>query len=141
MAAAPQTFSQIFSVPVRVYYQDTDAGGVIYHAAYLDFLERSRTEWLRSLGFDHRMLTQEFNVVFMVHAIQLQYLKPGFIDDRLSAELKLAQLGASRIVLRQQVLRGEALLLDANVKLACVSTGTLKPVRMPDPIRNRIHSC
>jgi acyl-CoA thioester hydrolase len=96
---------------------------------------------LRSLGFDHRMLTQEFNVVFMVHAIQLQYLKPGFIDDRLSAELKLAQLGASRIVLRQQVLRGEALLLDANVKLACVSIGTLKPVRMPDPIRNRIHSC
>jgi acyl-CoA thioester hydrolase len=127
-----------FSLPVRVYYQDTDAGGVVYHAAYVNFLERARTEWLRKLGFDHRALVGTFGIVFMVHAMEVRYLKPAFMDDTLVIELALRRLGASRLELEQRVLREATTLVEAQVKIACVSIGSFKPVRIPDPIRRKI---
>lgn len=136
--AQPSRQPQVFSLPVRVYYQDTDAGGVVYHAAYINFLERARTEWLRRLGFDHRALAGTFKIVFMVHAMEVRYLRPAFMDDMLVVRLDLERLGACRIELEQRVAREDTSLVEARVKIACVSSESFKPVRIPDPIRSKI---
>jgi acyl-CoA thioester hydrolase len=120
-----------FSWPVRVYYEDTDLGGVVYYANYLKFLERARTEWLRSLGFDQTELAAAHRVVFVVRAISLDYLKPARFDDILDVTVSLNDVGASRIGIAQRVRRGAEDLMTADVDLACVNTATFKPVRIP----------
>jgi len=127
-----------FSWPVRVYYEDTDAAGVVYYANYLKFLERARTEWLRALGFEQPELHGALQVVFVVRALTIEFRRPSLFNDSLRVTVELAKVGASQIVVEQRVLREEALLAAAEVKLACVHSGTLKPVRIPQPIITRI---
>ncbi len=121
----------IFTWPVRVYYEDTDLGGVVYYANYLRFLERARTEWLRALGFEQTALAALHQVVFVVRSISLDYLKPARFDDELEITVGLREIGASRIALSQSVRRGADDLVAAQVELACVNTATFKPVRIP----------
>jgi acyl-CoA thioester hydrolase len=127
-----------FSWPVRVYYEDTDAGGVVYYANYLRFLERARTEWLRALGFEQTALAAVHHVVFVVRSISLDFLKPSRIDDMLEITVEPAAAGASRVELAQRVTRGGLELATARVTLACVNTDTFRPVRIPGPVIEKI---
>jgi acyl-CoA thioester hydrolase len=123
---------------VRVYYEDSDAGGVVYYANYLRFLERARTEWLRSLGFEQSALAAVDGVVFVVRSITLEYLKPARFNDELEITVELLETRASRIALRQLVRRGGEELAVARVGIACVNTATFKPVRIPGPVIARL---
>lgn len=129
---------QPFSWPVRVYYEDTDRGGVVYHANYLKYLERARTEWLRAAGFEQTALAAVHEVVFVVRSISLDYLKPARFDDALDVIVELRETGASRLAMHQLVKRGAETLVDAQVEIACVNTLSFKPVRIPGPIIARI---
>ncbi len=128
----------IFTLPVRVYYQDTDAGGVVYHSTYLDFMERARYEWLRDMGFDIHSLVQVHKVIFMVRSLNIEYFKPALLDDLLHITAQAAEIGRSRITLSQHVLRGGVTLVSATVHAVCVGAGSLKPVSVPAPLRHKI---
>jgi acyl-CoA thioester hydrolase len=129
-----------FTLPVRVYYQDTDAGGVVYHSTYLDFLERARYEWLRDLGFDIHSLVQVHKVIFMVRSLSIEYFKPALLDDLLHVTVQAAELGRSRIALSQHVLRGTTLLANATVQAVCVGAESLKPMSVPLPLRHKLEN-
>ncbi len=128
---------QLFNWPVRVYFQDTDAGGVVYHASYVNFMERARTEWLRSYGYSNAGLMTEFGVMFVVRTMKLDYLKPALLDDMLSVTASVKEIGRSRLTLLQTVRREDELLTEGEVHLVCVSRDTFKPVRVPDVMRSR----
>jgi acyl-CoA thioester hydrolase len=127
-----------FTLPVRVYYQDTDAGGVVYHSTYLDFLERARYEWLRDLGFDIHSLVQIHKVIFMVRSLSIEYFKPALLDDLLNVTVQAAEMGRSRITISQHVLRGTTLLANATVQAVCVGADSFRPVSVPVPLRRRL---
>lgn len=131
------TEEQIFSLPVRVYFQDTDAGGVVYHASYVNFMERARTEWLRAHGHSNAGLMKEFGMVFVVRSIKLDYLKPALLDDLLMVTAQIQDIGRSRLSLLQSVWRENELLTEAEVHLVCVSVTDFKPVSVPDVLRNQ----
>ena len=138
-ATQHSTFStQPFSWPVRVYYEDTDSGGVVYYANYLRFLERARTEWLRAGGFEQTALAQEHGVVFVVTALSIEYRRPARFNDMLAVTVEPAELGASRIVLLQRVLRQADEIVAASVRLACVNTVTFKPARIPESVAKKM---
>jgi len=99
------TKHKVFSLPVRVYFQDTDAGGVVYHAAYVNFFERARTEWLRTFGYSNAGLMKELGVVFVVRSIKLDYLKPALLDDLLTVTARIKTIGRSQVTLVQTVRR------------------------------------
>ena len=120
-----------FAWPVRVYYEDTDLAGVVYYANYLKFLERARTEWLRGLGVEQPELVNEHQVVFVVRAINIDYLRPARFDDVLTATVQLENAQASTVNLKQSVVRGTEILVSAKVRLVCVNTLTFRPVRIP----------
>lgn len=121
-----------FSWPVRVYWEDTDAGGVVYYANYLKFLERARTEWLSHLGLEQDRLAQEVGVVFVVRRVEADYLRPARFNDRLSVRCELAELNRVSLTMAQQVRRGEEILLEAVVKVACVERSAFRPARIPE---------
>jgi len=128
----------IFSLPIRVYFQDTDAGGVVYHASYVNFMERARTEWLRErYGYTNGGLLKEFGVVFVVRSIKLDYLKPALLDDLLTVTAGVRETGRSRVVVFQNVMRGEEVLVEAEVHLVCVSMSNFKPVSIPEVLRDQ----
>ena len=127
-----------FEWPVRVYHEDTDSAGVVYYANYLRFLERARTEWLRALGFEQPHLARDFEIAFVVTALTIEYRRPARFNDLLTATVEPGEVGASRIVLLQRVLREGAELVVASVRLACVNTVTLKPVRIPGPVTEKL---
>jgi len=129
---------KVFALPVRVYFQDTDAGGVVYHASYVNFMERARTEWLRTHGYSNAGLMKEFGVVFVVRSLKLDYLKPALLDDLLSVTAQIKEIGRSRLNLLQSVLRGNELLTEAEVHLVCVSLQGFKPVSVPEALRGRL---
>jgi acyl-CoA thioester hydrolase len=120
-----------FCVPVRVYYQDTDAGGVVFHGRFLSFFERARTEWLRQLGFDVRQLADQEGILFIVRELRINYLRPAHIDDLLTVTAAIENLGRAQFTLDQLVLRGADLLVHGSVNLACVSIDGLRPARVP----------
>ena len=128
-------FVPAFSLPVRVFFQDTDAGGVVYHANYLNFMERARTEWLRTHGYSNAGLMKEFGMVFVVRSIKLDYLKPALLDDCLEVTADISEIGRSRICLAQNILRGTEVLTEAEVHLVCVSLANFKPVSVPEVLR------
>ncbi len=129
---------KIFNWPVRVYFQDTDAGGVVYHASYVNFMERARTEWLRNeYGYSNAALMKEFGVVFVVRTMRLDYLRPALLDDMLDITASIKELGRSGVKLLQTVRRGEELLTEAEVHLVCVSVEGFKPVRLPEALRSK----
>jgi len=123
---------------VRVYFQDTDAGGIVYHGRYLDFFERCRMDWLRALGFPIRVLERDHGVVFIVHEMRVSYLRPARLEDDLAVELELAALKGARLELRQRVIRGTDTLVSAEVHLACVDCAGLRPARIPVSLRERL---
>ena len=127
-----------FSLPIRVYYQDTDAGGVVYHSTYLNFMERARYEWLRHLGFDIHSLIQIHKVIFMVRSLSIEYFKPALLDDLLHVTAEAAETGRSRIVISQHVQRGTATLVSATTQAVCVGADTLKPVSIPVLLRHKL---
>jgi acyl-CoA thioester hydrolase len=129
--------SKIFSLPVRVYFHDTDAGGVVYHASYLNFMERARTEWLRTHGYSNAGLMKEFGMVFVVRSLKLDYLKPALLDDLLDVTVQIKDIGRSRISLLQTVRRGAEVLTEAEVHLVCVLLESFKPVSVPEVLRGQ----
>jgi acyl-CoA thioester hydrolase len=127
----------VFSWAARVYWEDTDGGGIVYYANYLRFLERARTEWLRSLGYSQQALAQEPGIVFAVANLTIEYRRPARLDDELSitCEPKGERAAAMRFV--QRIYRrgsnaDEMLLVEANVRVVCVDARTLRPKRLPD---------
>ncbi len=126
---------KVFSLPVRVYFQDTDAGGVVYHASYVNFLERARTEWLRSFGYSNAGLMQKLGVMFVVRSMKLDYLKPALLDDLVTVTARIKELGRSRVTVLQTVQREDELLTEGEVHLVCVDVQTFKPVSVPDVLR------
>ena len=127
-----------FVWPVRVYYEDTDGGGVVYHANYLKFMERARTEWLRSLGFEQNVLRVDPGVLFVVREVRLKYKKPACFNDTLNVVTELLSSGRSLLEFRQTILRGEEVLTDATVEVVCVDAERFKPVTIPPSIREKI---
>ena len=132
-----------FSWASRVYWEDTDGGGIVYYANYLRFLERARTEWLRSLGYSQRALAEEPGIVFAVVSLNIEYRKPAKLDDELVITCQPHAEGAATIAFAQQIYRkggevpGKAdgvhnLLVEANARVACLDARTLRPRRLPD---------
>jgi acyl-CoA thioester hydrolase len=116
---------------VRVYYEDTDAGGVVYHAAYLRFAERARTEALRDLGIAHAELLQRFTLMFVVRRVEVDYLRPARLDDRLVILTEPLEVGGASVLLRQDVQGPDGSCAVLTVRLACVTPGGARPRRLP----------
>ena len=123
-----------FQLPVRVYVEDTDAGGIVYYGNYLKFLERARTEWFRHQGFEKPALFRD-NLMFVVHSLSVSYLKPARLDDLLMATATVVGGGRTFFVMEQSVRRGDDLLCAAEVKVACVSRDRMRPSVIPDDVR------
>jgi acyl-CoA thioester hydrolase len=128
------TAERPFRWPVRVYYEDTDAAGVVYYANYLRFLERARTEWLAAMGFTLSALERVHNAVFVVHRLEIDYRHPAHLGDALDVTLALIASGKSRLVVGQDVLHDEQLVAGARVTLACLNPNTWRPTRIPAPL-------
>jgi acyl-CoA thioester hydrolase len=124
-----------FSIPVRVYYQDTDAGGVVFHARYLNFLERARTEWLRHIGYGVAELAQRDGLLFIVREVHMTYSRPAVLEDLLTVTAAIAYLGRAHFALEQLVLRGDEELARGVVDLACITADGFKPARVPLHLR------
>lgn len=123
-----------FSIAIRVYFQDTDAGEVVYHGTYLNFLERARTEWLRHLGFELHQLKKRFGVLFIVRGIEMKFVRPARLDDLVDVSVAITQLGRAQVTLAQEVSCGDATLVRARVNLACVASGNFRPQPLPKDI-------
>src|ERR1700722_4250096 len=128
MIANPQS---IHRYPFRVYYEDTDAGGVVYHANYLRYAERARTEALREAGIPHADLVEQFNLMFMVHRAEIDYVRPAMLDDLLVVETETQDVGGATVLLRQTVSGPKGVCATARIRLACVRIGGNKPARIP----------
>ncbi|WP_345796040.1 tol-pal system-associated acyl-CoA thioesterase [Castellaniella sp. MT123] len=124
---------------VRVYYEDTDTGGVVYYANYLKFFERGRTEWLRSLGMDQRELVTREQMMFVVRHADIAYRQPARLDDRIDIRTTVAELRASTLVFHQQALRDGELLVSATVQVCTVHAVTFKPIRLSPAIRDLLN--
>lgn len=132
------TAVELFRWPVRVYYEDTDATGVVYYANYLRFLERARTEWLASLGLTLPALQRDHGAVFVVYRLDIEYRQPAHLYDALEVTLALASLGRSRIAAVQDVFRGDERLVGARVTLACLDALSWRPARIPASVAAKI---
>jgi acyl-CoA thioester hydrolase len=123
---------------LRVYWEDTDAGGVVYHANYLKFFERARSDWLRSLDIGQARLQADTDLVFVVAAIALRYAAPARLDDRIEVSVALVSAGRASLDLAQRATRQAVLLAEAKVRIACVAAGTFQPRRIPKPILDKL---
>ena len=128
-----------FSLPVRVYWEDTDAGGVVYHAQYVAFLERARTEWLRAMGFDQGALKEVEHLIFVVHSMQMEFRKPAKLDDVLEATATLVSCRKVSFEFEQTIERDGQTLVTARVKAAVLDSRTMKPRGMPAEIYRKLH--
>lgn len=120
-----------FGIPVRVYWEDTDAGGIVYHATYLAFMERARSEWLRASGIDQRGLRDREQTQFAVVDMQVEWRRPARHDDLLTVTAEVHEASRASVTFLQQVLRGDELLVRATVRVAALDSQTLKPRRLP----------
>lgn len=125
----------VHEFPIRVYYEDTDAGGIVYHANHLNFAERGRTEYLRILGFLNSGLKEQEGVLFVVRKVEADYFKPARLDDLLTVKTALQTVKNTSFVMKQDIMRGEELLFSMNVLLVCVSRDG-KPVGIPPAIKD-----
>ena len=126
MAPAPR-----FEIPCRVYWEDTDAGGVVYYANYLKFMERCRTDWLRALGVDQLRLRSERRLQFVVVSVAVDFLRPALLNDEIIVTAELARLKGATIDFKQTIVRGAQQLIDASARVACLDSGSLKPRPIP----------
>ncbi|MHB8535093.1 MAG: tol-pal system-associated acyl-CoA thioesterase [Sulfuricaulis sp.] len=132
--------SKEFSIPIRVYYEDTDSGNVVYHANYLKFMERARTEWLRALGFEQDELARRDGILFAVRSVHLDFLKPARFNDLLQATVRIARRGKASLTFAQQMRRENLVLCDAEVKVACLDAATFMPRPIPERIRAQMNT-
>jgi acyl-CoA thioester hydrolase len=123
-----------FTWPVRVYWEDTDAGGIVFYANYLKFFERARTEWLRSLGIAQGALRESVGGIFIVSETSVRYLAPAKLDDELIVTAELKELGKASLIIGQQARRGDALLAEGTIRIGWVDDKTLRPGRIPPAV-------
>jgi len=128
-----------FQFQVLVYWEDTDAGGIVFYANYLKFFERARTEWLRAAGVEQQALRDSTGLMFVVAGTQLRYLAPARLDDLLSITVDPEPAGRASLVVRQRALRGDTLLCEGEIRIGCVRAADLKPQRLPDPVVAALH--
>jgi len=134
---------QEFFWPVRVYYEDTDAGNVVYHANYLKFLERGRTECLRALGFEQDVLRDKYGVLFVVAGVDIRFRRSARFNDELHVSVMVTEIGKSKLVFDQRIhqhTRDGELLVTAKVRVACVMADTFRPCAMPAALYKELHS-
>jgi len=127
-----------FSVPIRVYYEDTDTGGVMYHANYLRFMDRARTEWLRALGFELDELLRQHGILFAVRSVAIDFLKPARFNDVLHVTVALGRCGAASMTVHQRLQRDDLVLCEAEVKMACINAETFLPCTLPQTVATRL---
>jgi acyl-CoA thioester hydrolase len=125
-----------FAWPIRVYFEDTDAGGVVFHANYLNYLERARTEWLRARGVSQRALAADRGLLFAIASLDIRFLSPARLDDELLATCALARRGGASLEFRQQIIRrmDNAVLADARVRAACLDAASFRPRPLPEDL-------
>lgn len=127
-----------FSWPVRVYYEDTDAGGVVFYANYLRFLERARTEMLRHLGFEQDQLREQENLLFVVRSVTVDYLKPARFNEMLDVSAKVIDCKKTSLTFEQNISRQQDLLCSASVRIACLDAQSMKPKPIPNVLLQQI---
>jgi len=123
-----------FTIPVRVYWEDTDAGGVVYHASYLRFMERARSDWLRAIGIDQAILIRDEHLQFVVVEMQIRYHRPARFGDQLQVSVVVTETGRASVTMAQEIRHGSAdgeLLVSATVRAACLDSESLKPRPLP----------
>jgi acyl-CoA thioester hydrolase len=120
-----------FEILQRIYWEDTDAGGVVYYANYLKFMERCRTDWLRALGVDQLQLRNDRHLQFVVVSVAVEFLRPAVLNDEILVTAELERLGGATIAFKQRILRGDVQLIDADVRVACLDSGSLKARPIP----------
>lgn len=130
--------TEVFRHHVRVYWEDTDAGGVVFYANYLKFFERARTEWLRSLGFGQQQLREDTGAIFVVADTRVSYRSPARLDDLLDITVALRQAGKASMLIAQQAWRGDVLVAEGDIRIGCVDQGTFRPTRVPTAILDRL---
>jgi acyl-CoA thioester hydrolase len=124
----------VFTWPVRIYWEDTDAGGIVFYANYLKFFERARTEWLRSLGIAQGSLREKAGGIFIVSETSVRYLAPAKLDDELIVTAELESVGKASLIIRQQARRADTLLAEGTIRIGWVDDQTLRPGRIPPAI-------
>lgn len=139
MASTIEASLRRFEWPVRVYYEDTDAGGVVYHSTYLNFMERARTEWLRNLGFEQTYLKEVLNIIFVVHSMQITFKKPAKFNDLLMIVSEVTKIGHGSFEFLQKIIVNQQTLLEAQVKIACVQAVNFKPTAIPEKIKSEMN--
>lgn len=132
------TETTAFEHPVRIYWEDTDAGGIVFYANYLKFFERARTEWLRALGLGQHALRQETGGMFVVSETTVKYHRPAQLDDLLRVTARLSEGGRASLVIAQQAWRGDTLLCEGTIRIGWVIETTLKPARIPPSVLERL---
>ncbi len=128
----------IFHWPVRVYYEDTDAGGVVFYANYLKFFERARTEMLRSLGFEQDQMIAEQKLIFVVRSVQIDYLKPARFNESIDVTAEVTLIKKVSLNFKQVITRGEDVLCKGDVRIACLDAETLKPKTIPEDLLQQL---
>ena len=129
-----------FTIPVRVYYEDTDAGGIVYYANYLRFFERCRTEWMRFAGHDQSQLASDAGIGFVARKAACEYMRPARLDDQLTVGLEVEKLTRVRVIFRQHVRRGNEELVTGTVEIACVKLATMTPAPIPDFLYSKLEA-
>ena len=129
----------MFSHPVRIYWEDTDAGGVVYHAQYLAFLERARREWMRAHGYGQELLRREHELLFAVRAMQIDFLKPARLDDALAVTATLRECRRASVIFSQEIRRGDERLMTATVRVAALGTD-FRPTAIPQPLYDELNA-
>ena len=132
------TDSPDFEIALRIYWEDTDAGGVVFYANYLKFFERARTEWLRALGHSQEQLRLNEGAMFVVSDTTLRYRRPARLDDLLRVTVKLAEVRRASITLAQEAWRGDELLTEGTIRIVCVDAGTFQPRSIPNAIASAL---
>ena len=135
-----ETMPSLFTWTVRVYYEDTDAGGIVFYANYLKFFERARTEWLRAAGVDQQSLIEREGVAFVVKSASIDYHAPARLDDAITLTLTIEKLGRASIQFAQKAWRGDLLLVEANVKVGCVDIATVRPRSLPGDVADKMRA-
>jgi acyl-CoA thioester hydrolase len=128
------TRSSPFAHTLRIYWEDTDAGGVVFYANYLKFFERARTEWLRSLGFGQEQLREETGAIFIVSETRMRYLRPARLDDELTVTVDVQHAGQASMTVAQVAWRGEERLAEGDIRIGCVDAQSFRPRRIPDAL-------
>lgn len=136
---APDTQAKEFNWSVRVYYEDTDAAGLVYHSNYLKYLERARTEWLRAYGYSQENLRNKLTIIFVVKDMTVRFHQPAKMDDLLNVNARIKECRGASLLFQQTIVNEQsAPVCEAEIKVVCLDTGTMKPRRLPESLRKEL---